>query len=77
MVIELKTTGTAGDSMHAYSHPNAKYPLTPGTVVKHLQRPGVPLIIVSGPEKGIRGEIYRVRTPEGETVRVLLENLRV
>jgi hypothetical protein len=65
--------------MHAYSHPLAKYPvhLTPGTVVEHLQRPGVPLIVVSGPHEELYGLTrYIVRTPEGETVRVLRENLR-
>jgi len=63
--------------MHAYGHPNAKYPahLTPGTVVNH-KHTTAPLMIVSGPEQGIRGEIYRVKMPSGEMVRVVRENLR-
>lgn len=61
-----------------YSHPLAKYPvtLTPGTVVNHKHTTS-PLVIVSGPEKGIRGEVYHVRTPEGSEVRVLRENLKI
>ena len=63
-----------------YGYPGLKYPvhLTPGTIVEYLQRPGVPLIVVSGPHEGLYGLTrYIVRTPEGETVRVLRENLRV
>ncbi len=65
--------------MHVYSHPLAKYPLTPGTIVNHKHRPGVPLIVVSGPHETPTHGLtrYIVRTPEGSEVRVLRENLKV
>jgi hypothetical protein len=53
-----------------------KYPLTPGQVVEHRYAT-YPLVIVSGPERGIRGEVYRVRTPEGKIEPVLRENLKI
>jgi hypothetical protein len=63
--------------MHAYGYPNAKYPLTPGTVVEHKYMPNVPLIVVSGPEKSPTGrDKYTVRTPGGVEESVLRENLK-
>jgi hypothetical protein len=60
-----------------YGHPRLPYPvwLTKDTIVEHKYRPGTPLVIVTGPEWGISGEKYVVRTPEGEEKPVLRRNL--
>ncbi|NQS75280.1 MAG: hypothetical protein HQP61_02385 [Peptococcaceae bacterium] len=62
--------------MHIYRHPLLEPPrrLQPGTVVEHKSLPGVPLKIVSGPEQGLSGELYRVLW-EGREVQVKKCNL--
>lgn len=63
--------------MHIYHHPKLKPPvaLRPGQVVEHrLLRPGVPLTVVSGPEQGLAGDVYRVLL-DGKEVRVKKRNL--
>ena len=62
-----------------YGHPLLKYPipLLPDTVVEHRWRPGIPLVIVSGPHRTeLHQETYIVRV-EGREVRVVRENLRI
>ena len=63
-----------------YSHPTLQHPqathLTPGAIAEHKLLPGVALVVVSGPERGLRGDVYRVKLPDGRTVPVKRENLR-
>ena len=63
--------------MHIYQHPLIKpqTPLRPGDTVEHKLRPGVLLTVVSGPEAGLTGDIYRVRMPDGKEVKVKRKNL--
>lgn len=60
-----------------YGHPNVKYPtrLKPDSIVEHKYLPGIPLVIVSGPEKGPSGDRYRVKKPSGEVCSVIKRNL--
>lgn len=62
---------------HTYHHPLIKpqAPLRPGTTVEHRNLPGVDLAVVSGPEAGLTGGIYRVRMPDGKEVKVKRKNL--
>lgn len=48
--------------------------LPPGAIVKHIHLPGVDLAVVSGPEDGAAGAVYRVLW-RGEVVPVLRSNL--
>lgn len=50
--------------------------LAPGVTVEHRCRPGVPLVIVAWARRGVSGDIYTVRTPEGREVLALRENLK-
>jgi len=63
-----------------YGHPGLQHPqatrLSPGTIAEHRILPGVPLVVVSGPHKGM-SEFYRVRQPDGKTIPVKRENLRL
>lgn len=65
--------------MHIYHHPGLKppTPLRPGVVVQHRDLPGVDLAVVSGPEAGLTGDIYRVRMPDGKEVKVKRKNLKI
>ncbi|HBX22628.1 MAG TPA: hypothetical protein DEF34_03170 [Desulfotomaculum sp.] len=66
-----------------YSHPTIDdpyqyptvYQFRPGDVVEHLLKPGVPAVIVSGPEQGLTGNKYRVRFPGGNVEIVSERNL--
>ena len=62
--------------MHIYHHPKLKPPchLRPGQTVEHKLRPGEALIVVSGPEAGLDGDVYRV-TWGGREVKVKKSNL--
>lgn len=57
-----------------YAHPQLKR-LSPGATVYHKHLPGVPLVVVSGPEKAVRGERYTVQMPDGKVVPVKKKNL--
>ncbi len=48
--------------MHIYHHPKLKppAPLRPGDTVEQNDLPGVDLTVVSGPEAGLTGDVYRV-----------------
>lgn len=63
-----------------YSHPALQHPqatnMVPGVIVEHKDLPAVSLVIVSGPERGLTGEIYKVRKPDGRVVPVLRKNLK-
>ena len=64
-----------------YGYPGLQHPqatrLLPGCIVEHKLLPLVALVIVSGPVRGLRGDVYRVRQPDGEIVPALRENLRL
>lgn len=60
-----------------YSHPRLTYPLPHGAVVEHRYRPGVRLIVVSGPHVGITDIVYMVKTPEGKVEPAKRGNLKV
>jgi len=64
-----------------YSYPGLQHPqatrLSPGAIAEHKLLPGVALVIVSGPERGLRGDVYRLQRPDGEVVPALRENLRL
>lgn len=64
--------------MYIYHHPKLKppAPLRPGTTVEHRNLPGVALTVVSGPEAGLTGDIYRVLW-DGREVRVKRKNLKI
>ena len=64
--------------MHIYHHPGLKppTPLRPGVVVQHRDLPGVDLAVVSGPEAGLTGDVYRVLW-NGKEVRVKRNNLKL
>ena len=64
--------------MHIYQHPLIKpqTPLRPGDTVEHKLRPGVLLTVVSGPEAGLTGDVYRVLW-NGKEVRVKRNNLKL
>jgi hypothetical protein len=49
--------------------------LEPGTGGTHKTEPSMPLTVVSGPKQGIRGNVYRVRRPDGRVDPVLEINL--
>lgn len=63
---------------HTYHHPKLKpqAPLRPGDTVEHKLCPGEPLTVVSGPEQGVTGEVYRVMWG-GKVVKVKRKNLIV
>jgi len=63
---------------HIYHHPKLKPPchLKPGQTVEHKNLPGEPLTVVSGPEQGVTGDVYRV-TWGGKAVKVKRKNLIV
>lgn len=65
--------------MHIYAHPLIKYPyLQPGQVVEHKDRPGVPLVVRSGPHDSLTTRAkYFVETPEGRVEPVKRENLKI
>jgi len=49
--------------------------LRAGEIVEHKSRPGVPLVVVSGPVETPWGDRYIVRLPNGTEVRVEKRNL--
>jgi len=64
-----------------YGYPTLQHPqatrLSPGTIAEHKLLPGVALVVISGPERGLRGDVYRVQRPDGSEVPALRENLRL
>lgn len=61
---------------HLYNHPRLVPKYNPGDIVEHYTKPGVPLVIVSGPEQGLTGNTYRVQVPGGKVEIVLERNIR-